>query len=158
MNRNIKRYCIQVRRLLPCSWKTKRFIVRRMREQIELWLEDHPDANYDMISAHFGTPQQIAENYICDQSAVALLSTLRMRRNVFSIIAALLVVVLGFSLAGMGTHNMKANHQNGGFIVVSSDFSDTTLVIDHENLFTEGWYETADGHAIGVIYSNESGS
>lgn len=92
---DLRRYYRDIRSYLPCSRKQKRRILDEIRERVNIYLEECPEADYDQIEARFGTPQTIAAAYVDDMNTSELLTALGIRRK---FVTAVIVGVLALSL------------------------------------------------------------
>ena len=105
--KRIKEYCRSISRELYCSPAAKKQIMAAMRENIATYLEENPDAGFEDVLKHFGTPQQIALSYIGEMDMPELVRRLNTRRSVLTVLCsalgicvllllvALVVVVVG---------------------------------------------------------------
>ncbi len=84
----LRRYYRSIRDWLPCNGQQKRRILAEIRSSVASYLENHPEADFSQLEAHFGTPQQIASGYVEDLNTEETLRALRIRKKVFTVIAA----------------------------------------------------------------------
>lgn len=91
-----RRYLRNVKDWLPCSGKLKREIMARIKNVLDDYLAEHPDADFAELSHRFGLPEQIAASYVEDMDTGGLLRNLRIRRRIVGIVtcAALIAVTL----------------------------------------------------------------
>ena len=90
----LKQYYRSIRGELPCSWGQRSRILRQIRESVDNYLEENPDADFAAIEAHFGNAQTIASSYIDAQDAPELLRKMRIKKRVIAMIAGAMAVVL----------------------------------------------------------------
>lgn len=90
----LKQYYRNIRSELACSWGQRNRILRQIRESVDNYLEENPDADFAAIEAHFGNAQTIASSYIDVQDAPELLRKMRIKKRVIAIIAGAMAVVL----------------------------------------------------------------
>lgn len=90
----LKQYYRSIRGELPCSWGQRSRILRQIRENVDNYLEENPDADFAAIEAHFGNAQAIASSYIDAQDAPELLRKMRIKKRVIAIVAGAMAVVL----------------------------------------------------------------
>lgn len=90
----LKQYYRNIRSELPCSWGQRNRILRQIRESVDNYLEENPDADFAAIEAHFGNAQTIASSYIDVQDAPELLRKMRIKKRVIAIVAGAMAVVL----------------------------------------------------------------
>lgn len=89
-----KRYIRSVSDTLSCSRKAKKQIVSRIRDGVEDYLLQNPDADFEMIQMHFGTPQEIAASYVNEQDAAGLLKKMSIKKKVLVIVAGVMATIL----------------------------------------------------------------
>lgn len=101
-NHNVRRYCSSVYRLLPCSRATAKRICVQMKETVEDFLAEQPDAGYEDIVARFGTPEQVAISSLEEQPGESVLNKLNLRKRIIKIVtaAAVLISVCMMSVLG----------------------------------------------------------
>ena len=90
----LRRYYRAVRGWLPGSRKLRAQVVTQLRDSVESYLVQEPDASFDMLRKHFGNPQAIAASYVDNADTAELLWTLRIRRRVVTTITAAIAVAL----------------------------------------------------------------
>ena len=61
--RAARRYCRKVRSWLP-GGKMRRYVMTQIRETVQEFVREHPDADDAAILAQLGTPQEIAAAYV----------------------------------------------------------------------------------------------
>lgn len=89
-----RRYCRQIRSLLPCSLKDKHRILREIRERLADYREQNPEADAAAVLSYFGAPEVIAAAYIDQMGTAELLKKLRIRRRILTIALTLAGVIL----------------------------------------------------------------
>lgn len=105
--KQIKKYCQSISWELYCPPTAKKRIMSAIRENIAAYLEENPDAAFEDIQKHFGTPRQIAASYIEELEMPELVRKLNVRRSILTVLCvtlgvcallllvALIVVVVG---------------------------------------------------------------
>ena len=91
-NTSLKKYYSQINKELICPYKEKRKILSDLKANIRRYLEEHPDASFDVIQEHFGTPQQIVEAYIAEIDMPELVRQLNVKNRIVSAVC----IALGF--------------------------------------------------------------
>lgn len=99
--KTIRRYCRAVGSYLPCARRQKRQLLRDLRQRLEEYRDEHPDETSP--EERFGTPQQVAADYVDDMDTTELLQALRYRRRVITavvsgILAALAVLTVALCM------------------------------------------------------------
>ena len=90
----LKRYIRRVRHALPCGRKVKKQLVSQLRSSIADYLRENPDADFEAVQLHFGTPKDIAASYIQEQDTAALLSTMQIKKKLLAIVAGTMALIL----------------------------------------------------------------
>lgn len=98
----LNRYYRQIHRALPCSFAQKQGILRCIRQAVDCYREENPDATIKDIRLHFGAPEEIAAACVEESNAEILLTSFRNQRRSFiqtiriaaTVIAAALVFIL----------------------------------------------------------------
>ena len=114
---SLRKYFRSISGLLPCPGKQKRMILQSAKENVSAFLEDHPDADFSQVEAHFGAPEQIASAFVADMDMPKLLNALRGRKRIFlSVIAALITALLLWG-GGVAIAVADQNAANPNYIV-----------------------------------------
>jgi len=119
LNRSLNNYYRQVRSWLPCSHKLKTALVTRLKESIQTYLEENPEAVFPQIQAHFGTPETIAATYVEEIGTDTLLRDLRIRRKVVAMVAGTMAVVLTLWLAVVGWAIVREIKSSNNTLVIT---------------------------------------
>lgn len=90
----VKYYLRGVSNALPCGRKAKKQIVSRISDSIEDYLQENPDADFELVQSHFGTPQEIAASYINEQDLSVLVNKMRIKKKVVVIVAGAMTAIL----------------------------------------------------------------
>ena len=93
-NPDARRYYRRIRSFLPSVGKAKAAILAQLKQTLSDFVGQHPDARYEDIQAHYGTPEVVAASYIEAQDTSVLLRNLRLRKRVLCMIGAALAAAL----------------------------------------------------------------
>ncbi len=65
INKDIKKYCSEVKKLLTCPGSIKLAFISELKARIYEYIEEHPDDEITIndIENRFGTPKDIAESF-----------------------------------------------------------------------------------------------
>ena len=105
------RYMREVRRNLPCSFRTKYELLSRLQGSLADFTEERPHACYEDITEHFGAPTDVADAYFADLPAPQLrkaLQTARFVRLLLTTVIALKLLLYAVVI-GMALYN---NHRS----------------------------------------------
>lgn len=117
--RAAKRYLREVRRNLPCSFKTKYELLSRIRDSLKEFTEERPHASYEDITERFGAPTDVADAYFADLPADQLRKALQIAsfvRRVLIAICVLAVLMYGVTLGTI----LYENHIDGPTVYYES--------------------------------------
>lgn len=96
--RAARRYYRKVRSWLP-GGKMRRYVMTQIRETVQEFAQEHPDAGVAAIQAQLGTPQEIAAAYVENMETAAVLKGLRIRRRVlFAVCATMLAILISWTV------------------------------------------------------------
>lgn len=114
LERDLRHYYHSISSYLPCSTRLKKRILCEIRENVSMYRQDFPDADFSQIKAHFGLPQTIAASYIDDLDTPELLNALRIRKKIVSlVIGALLFVLLMWGIVVTAAYIQCVSVTNG---------------------------------------------
>ena len=118
-NRAAKRYMREVRRNLPCSFKTKRELLARLQDSLLDFVGERPHASYEDITEHFGVPTDVADMYFADLPAAQLRKALQTARFVRRLLLAACLLAFLLYAVTLGVI-IYENHNDGPGIYVQS--------------------------------------
>lgn len=96
--RAARRYYRKVLSWLP-GGKMRRYVMTQIRETVQEFVQEHPDADVAAIQAQLGTPQEIAAAYVENMETAAVLKGLRIRRRVlFAVCATMLAILISWTV------------------------------------------------------------
>lgn len=104
------RYLRRVRRLLPCVRKTKNAIMQQIHDSMDGYLADHPTADFAQIKTQFGEPESVAAAYVESTGTAEILKSLRIRRRIVAIIAAVTTTALLIWTSYVVLMSIKVNY------------------------------------------------
>ena len=92
--KELKSYYRQIARELPCTGKSKKQLLSCIVSNIDDYLAENPNADFETVRAHFGTPQQIASAYIDETDTPNLLHSIKIRKRIVSAVIAVAVIAI----------------------------------------------------------------
>ena len=106
-----KRYIRSVSNTLACSGKAKKRILSQIRDSVDDYLIQNPDADFEMIEMHFGTPQEIAASYVNEQDASMLLKKMGIKKKILVVVASVMAafVLIWIGVATWGVYRAEAS-------------------------------------------------
>lgn len=98
MNPSARKYLQQVRGWIPCGGKMKQRTMAQIEDNLNHFLDENPNVDYQAIVARFGTPEEIAATYVDEMDTPELLSNLRIKRKIVQIVAGTAAVAVAIWL------------------------------------------------------------
>lgn len=118
LNKDARRYLRQIRGWLPCAGRMKRKMLECIKVDILEFLSENPDADYKMVVARFGTPQQIASSYVEEAETGELLRVLKTRRKVITIVVTTAVMIVSIWAGAVAFIVTSDAHKADGYYEV----------------------------------------
>ena len=75
------RYFKEISDLLPKSYTSKSILLHELEQNIQLYLEEHPDAMWEDILQEFGSPTEIAGSVLADEPDTEPTATAKSRKH-----------------------------------------------------------------------------
>lgn len=123
MHSELNMYYKQIRQALPGNVFNRRRIMAGIKNGIEEYRLQNPDADMAQIKAHFGSPEQIAAAYIEEQSTGQLLKALHIRHKIVAIVAGVMAVILLSWAIFITSEIVNSHNQKYGYIVTEQGIS-----------------------------------
>ena len=135
-------YCAQVNQYLRCPGSMKRTFLRQLRSEIGFYLDEHGKQDLQSLYAAFGTPEEVAEEFLAELSPIAVAKCTRKQKKILA--ATVIVVVLAVMAAGILGLQSRAMRQklDGDGFVASVTYKED---IEKKPLWAL-WQETVFGH------------
>ena len=121
-DRAAKQYLRQVKSWLPCSGKSRAFILQQIRESIAAYREENPQADLAQLQAHFGDAHSVAAAHVDQIDTARLLSDLRLKRRIFKAVFAAILAALLLWTGTLVWVAWQAHVDYNGYIVVSDPY------------------------------------
>lgn len=95
MNKVAERYLRAVRKTLHCPGQQGKRLLRQLSEDIEEYCEEHPDATEEELCRRFGTPEDVAADFVEDLGGSIAVNVQRRRNRIVTAVIVVLVLVAG---------------------------------------------------------------
>ena len=95
MNKVAERYLRAVRKALHCPGRQGKRLLRQLSEDIEEYCEEHPDASEEELCRRFGTPEDVAADFVEDLGGSIAVNVQRRRNRIVTAVIVVLVLVAG---------------------------------------------------------------
>lgn len=95
MNKVADHYLRAVRRALHCPGRQGKQLLHQLGEDIDEYCEEHPDATEEALFRRFGTPEDVAADFVEDLGGSIAVNIQRRRTRIVTALIVLLVLVAG---------------------------------------------------------------
>ena len=112
-----RRYMHDIRNLLPWVGSGKRKFLSDLRSAVECFLSEKPDAQRDQLEDHFGTPKQIASNFMETLDLDQLRRSMKLRKVILWIVVTLALIILVSWIITVWWAIVDTHSTNRGYIV-----------------------------------------
>ena len=92
MNKELKSYFKSIRQGLTCSLNAKRAFTSMLKDRINDFLAENPEASFEDIVSNFGTPEEIISEFNSDKYSTEL-KRKKTQILILEIVAVILVVL-----------------------------------------------------------------
>lgn len=119
----LKRYIRSIGCEIPFGKMRKR-IISQIRDSIFAYIQENPQADFETLQCHFGTPKEITASYLYAQDTSALLRKVNINKKVLTIVAGVMTAILLIWIGTAVWDIVDVRSTNRGQIVVSSGMID----------------------------------
>ena len=95
MNKVAERYLRAVRKALHCPGRQGKRLLHQLGEDIEEYCEEYPDATEEALFRRFGTPEDVAADFVEDLGGSIAVNIQRRRNRIATAVIVVLVLVAG---------------------------------------------------------------
>ena len=119
-NRACARYLRQVRRLLPCARKEKDRITTPLRESLEGFSAETPEAREADVLERFGAPETVAASCLENMETKGVLRRMQLRRRmVMAVTSVALAMLVSWGCFQLIVHQELRESVLSGYSVIS---------------------------------------
>lgn len=94
LKKQIRKYTNKIFSSLPCSLFTKIVFIKKIKNDISLYLSSNPTANIEEIKNRFGQPDDIASNFSNFETNELLHKSKRLKFTIYSLIIAIIILII----------------------------------------------------------------
>ncbi len=106
-----RRYLRQVKRRLICPYRQKKAFLSQLEDELFLFGEDSEDAGWDALVAQFGTPENMADEFMAELEPGALWKYQRRKINLmFAVVCVTAALILAMQAH---TYVVQMSNLNG---------------------------------------------
>lgn len=119
--KQLKEYYSEVSKALPCSVKQKKIFLAQLKNDVDTFLLDSPDASVEEIKLRFGTAQSIAESFIYSSDFTSLKKATDIKKILLIGVIVALAVYLAFVIISLiDVHTEAHGYFREGFMLIDS--------------------------------------
>lgn len=90
-------------------------------ESLNAYQAEHPEAPYEELTSHFGTPDEIAATCVENTGTAELLRMLRIRRRIVAIVAGATTATFLLWAAVLAVNSILLYPEERGYIIVTTE-------------------------------------
>ncbi len=118
-DKELKNYYSQIDRLTLCGRRQKKDFLCHLKENVEEFISDTPDATMQDIEKSFGTPETIADSFMVNIDSAIIKKQIQIKRVlIVSVIIALIIYALFILLSLIDVHTEAHGYFEEGFLAV----------------------------------------
>lgn len=106
-----KQYIHEIKKVLPCNSTQKKRYIASLRDSIQMYLLEHPDATLDDLYSAFGAPNSIVADYLYNADAMDISKKISKKKLLIVglvIIAVIAAVSIGVAVrVSSDVHDIK---------------------------------------------------
>lgn len=137
MKKKIKHYLHEIATALPAGYPNKKLLLRTLQQNIDDFLEEYPNADWEAVTEHFGSSDDLARSYMEQLSDAELATSYKTHhRTIFvSTIACFTALIFLF----LGIYSFYLWKQTHDFII-----EETMTVYDGTEIWEQWESEALD--------------
>ncbi len=99
LKKQLNEYFSNVESLLLCDRKNKKVFLTDLKNDVDEFINQEPNADFDCIISAFGTPQEIADSFLKNTDIVQIKKKMNIRKIILCSLLAVVLVYLCFVIA-----------------------------------------------------------
>lgn len=93
----ITRYIKKTKKIFPCGYPNKSYILSVLKDNLTLFFYEHPNATYDDLNTLFGSPESYVDSFLSSYSSDELRIGLQLKKRKY-IIWGMFAVLISFAI------------------------------------------------------------
>ena len=127
-NKNEKKYLRETKNLLICNAKKKNDALKAYQNEIEEYLDENPNANYENIVEFFGSPLEAATEVAADVPITYIKKRMNIAATVLvGVIAAVVIWGIGVTAAVTDSHSTVGYFEE--MLTIGSEIDDNNITL-----------------------------
>ena len=124
----LRNYFAETASLLPCGRREKHALLRELRQNVEDYLADAPEAPPETLLSVFGTPEQIAESMLQTVKPASLRKKLTLKKAVLlALLAAVLIYAAFVVVSLIDVHTEAHGYFTEGILRIITGTGETMI-------------------------------
>ena len=107
MNNSASQYLQEVKKRIHCSHSLKTEFLCQLEAEVIYYCEDHDNVNFSVLSEHFGTPDDIANDFLSELGMGVNSNANKPKQYVLYLAVALLFIIIAWTAIGEIYTNYK---------------------------------------------------
>ncbi len=118
-DRELKEYYSRINDAVLCDRKQKKAFLKQLKENVQEYICDAPEATMEDIEKTFGTPRTIAESFIVNADSGKIKKQIQLKKVlVIAVVIALIIYALFVVLSLIDVHTEAHGYFEEGFLAV----------------------------------------
>lgn len=94
MSTAASQYLREVKKRIPCSGSQKTEFLYQLEAEVIYYCEDHDDVNLAVLTKHFGTPEDVANEFLAELGVTAVNKVNTAKQHILIIFAAISIAAI----------------------------------------------------------------
>ncbi len=117
LQKELNGYCKQVEALLLCDRKNKKAFLAELKNDIDEFLQQEPEADFTDVLTAFGAPEEIAESFLKNADITSIKKKLNVKKIVlFTLLIAMVVYIIFVVASFIDVHTESHGYYEEGIL------------------------------------------
>ncbi len=122
LSAEVNGYLAEISTSLLCGEREKKKFISRLKNDIEAFLEENPEAQAEDIRAVFGSAEEISRSFMENSDPKAIAKKLRMRKYILAAVATVLIIYALFVVISLiDVHSEAHGYIEEGIMMIYSN-------------------------------------
>lgn len=120
-DKELKNYYLQINCRVLCDHKQKKEFLCQLKENVEEYISEVPDATIEEIEKAFGTPEKIAESFMVNADSIKIKKQIQAKKILaFAVVIALVIYAIFVVISLIDVHTEAHGYFEEGFLTVGN--------------------------------------
>ena len=121
INKQLQEYYREISKYVICPGKLKKEFLNQLKDDIDCFISDNPEATIEDVKENFGTAKAIAESFMQGMDVSGLNKKLNIRRVILiTCIVALIIYAAFVVISLVDVHNEAHGHIEEGIMMIKT--------------------------------------